>query len=191
MDICGKLVKGRILSRLPSLHVMVETRTVPAVVVAVVVVVFAKITTELIPDLELFNADDYEMTDTISLMTSGIFNLLSFSSSRESTNDTYSVSGHDNMSNIACDGGNGGQVRCEMNGRAVWGGIGGLDGRGGLWNRYYVLQKWTQYVGWGWDDDNKYSTNSGHPKRGCSKDKPQELSSDRLVDHESDTFIGV
>ena len=89
--------------------------------------------------MHLFNADDYEMTDTISLMTSGIFNLLSFSSSRESTNDTDSVSGHDNMSNI--DGGNGGQVRREMNGRAICGGIGGLDGRGGLWNGYNVRQK--------------------------------------------------
>ena len=93
------------------------------------------------------------------------------------------------MSNIACDCGNGGQVRREMNGRAVCGSIGGSDGRGGLWNGYYARQKWTQYVGWEWDDDNKYSTNSGHPKRGCSKDRPQELSSDRLVDHESDTFI--
>ena len=89
--------------------------------------------------MHLFNADDYEMTDTISLMTSGIFNLLSFSSSRESTNDTDSVSGHGNMSNI--DGGNGGQVRREMNGRAICGGIGGLDGRGGLWNGYNVRQK--------------------------------------------------
>jgi len=74
-------------------------------------------------------------------MTSGIFNLLSFSSSRESTNDADSVSGHDNMSNIACDcGNNGGQVRREMNGRAVCGSIGGSDGRGGLWNGYYARQ---------------------------------------------------
>uniref|UniRef100_A0A7S3QE19 DUSP domain-containing protein n=1 Tax=Chaetoceros debilis TaxID=122233 RepID=A0A7S3QE19_9STRA len=142
-------------------------------------------------EMHLFNADEYEMTDTISSMTSGIFNLLSFSS-RDSTNDTDSVSGHDNIFNI--DGGNGGQVRREMNGCAVWGGIGGFDGRGGLGNGImYCIdkqwwQKWTQYVGWEWDDDN-HNANSEYRKRGCSKDRPQELSSDRLVDHESDTFI--
>ena len=43
-----------------------------------------------------------------------------------------------------------------------------------------------RWLGMGWQQQ---SANSGHPKGGCSKDRPQELSSDRLVDHESDTFI--
>ncbi len=115
---------------------------------------------------------DYnEFNDTISIMTLGIKNLLTFSSTRDSSTNLN----RDDESFILSSGGS-----------AVWGGIGGFDGRGGLGSGVmYCIDKewwdqWATYVGWEWSDGSiEYA----------SRRRPHDLSTEKLLDQNSDSVV--
>ena len=84
------------------------------------------------------------------------------------------------------------QYEEEMNESAVWGGIGGLDGRGGLgFGVMYCLEKqwwhkWMEYVGWRWDTttlDNSVTPN-------VSINRPEDLSTEYLLNRDMATVVG-
>ncbi len=132
-----------------------------------------------VKEMHIFNNAESDYSEAFSLMTTGFMNLLSFSSSRDTTDVSYS-----SQSNTTADDFDG------LNGSTVWGGIGGFDGRGGLGNgiMYCVDKKWwdqwTTYVGWNWNDDAdvSYSRTLRH--------RPFELSSEKLLDRCSEFFVG-
>mmetsp|Transcript_4534 Transcript_4534/g.8730 ORF Transcript_4534/g.8730 Transcript_4534/m.8730 type:complete len:1257 (+) Transcript_4534:163-3933(+) len=70
----------------------------------------------------------------------------------------------------------------------VWGGIGGFDGRGGLGHGVmYCIDKnwwlnWMAYTGWRWNDGSR-----DFKKR--SRKRPRELSTEKLLNQSSDSFI--
>ena len=121
-----------------------------------------------------------EVSDAFSVVTSGIINLLSFSS-RESGD---SVSQSNSSAYLP-------EANYDMDGSAVWGGIGGFDGRGGLGKGImYCVDKlwwdrWAGFVGWEWNHQDQ--SRSSTPR---SRNKPHDLSSERLLNRSSSHFLG-
>jgi hypothetical protein len=114
-----------------------------------------------------------EFNNTISIMTLGIKNLLSFSP-REVDLSHSGHYGDDELGSLPSDG------------SAVWGGIGGFDGRGGLGNGVmYCIDKewwdqWLSFVGWEWSDGTvEYA----------SRQRPHDLSTEKLLDQDPDSII--
>lgn len=76
----------------------------------------------------------------------------------------------------------------RINRNDVWGGIGGFDGRGGLGHGImYCIDKswwlqWVAYVGWHWND-------GSHEFKERSRARPRELSTEKLLNQSSDSFI--
>ncbi len=110
--------------------------------------------------------------DAISIMTLGIKNLLTFSSSKEDS--SVVMYGEDDPEYLSLDV------------TSVWGDIGGFDGKGGLgYGIMYCIEKewwdqWAGYVAWEWNDGTReYST--------C--ERPHGLSTEKLIEPNSDTVI--
>ena len=129
-------------------------------------------------ELQLFDEEfiNSDINGAISAMTNSIKHLLSFSNHRD--NDGHS----EPSAKFVLDD------NFDMDGSAVWGGIGGFDGKGGLGNGImYCIDKewwenWAAYVGWEWYGEGINS------KR--SRDRPRELSSEPLLDRSADFFLG-
>lgn len=126
---------------------------------------------------KFFDFPHGENYDTFSVMTLGIKNLLAFSSSQDGERSepaTLAANSDDDF------------FRTSVDESPIFGGIGGLDGRGGLgYGLMYCIDKqwwdhWNSYVGWEWNDGSADIV---------SRDRPHGLNTENLIDH-STNIIG-
>ena len=126
-------------------------------------------------DARLYDFTNHDSNDTFSIMTLGINNLLSLSSSKDAE-----ISHFSNCSDDAL-----GVGASPVNDSTVWGGIGGFDGKGGLGTGImYCIDRdwwdeWASYVKWEW---------SNGPVEYAIQNRPHGLPTKKLIDN-SDAII--